>query len=70
MLKRLAMCRSSWRTWVISASSSPVPDSALLIAEADKALYQSKSRGRDRVTHHLDMLPALAEGGLVRSTAP
>jgi diguanylate cyclase (GGDEF)-like protein len=29
-----------------------------LVAEADRALYASKARGRDRVTHHVDLEPA------------
>jgi diguanylate cyclase (GGDEF)-like protein len=34
------------------------PEAIRLIEEADRALYVSKPRSRDRVTHHLDLVPS------------
>jgi diguanylate cyclase (GGDEF)-like protein len=39
----------------LATTAATAPDAAALIAEADQALYASKVRGRDRVTHHLDL---------------
>ena len=39
----------------LATTTALVPDALAMIAEADLALYASKARGRDRVTHNLDM---------------
>jgi diguanylate cyclase (GGDEF)-like protein len=39
----------------IATTGPPTPDGRRLVAEADQALYCSKARGRDCVTHHRDL---------------
>jgi len=39
----------------VATAAPDTPNPAALIEQADQALYQSKQRGRDRVTHHRDM---------------
>ena len=43
---------------------------AALIDRADKALYRSKQRGRDRVTHEDDPSPAIEDGAASLPTPP
>jgi diguanylate cyclase (GGDEF)-like protein len=60
---RVAIASFDWPLRSITASlgiatTSPVVDTpGLLLDRADRALYHSKARGRDRVTHDLDLDP-------------
>jgi two-component system chemotaxis response regulator CheY len=42
----------------VSTAGPMTADAAALVDQADRALYQSKQAGRDRVTHHRDCAPA------------
>ncbi|MBV8266280.1 MAG: diguanylate cyclase [Planctomycetaceae bacterium] len=59
---RAAIASFPWQLRPVTASfglattTASVPEASRLIAEADQALYASKARGRDRVTHHLDLV--------------
>jgi len=59
---RAAIASFPWQLRPVTASfglattTALVPEAIRLIAEADRALYASKARGRDRVTHHLDLV--------------
>jgi diguanylate cyclase (GGDEF)-like protein len=61
---RAAIASGPWPLRPVSASfglattTATVPEAILLIEQADRALYASKARGRDRVTHHLDLVLA------------
>jgi diguanylate cyclase (GGDEF)-like protein len=63
---REAIIRHPWPARPVTASlgvatAPPVASSAAhLVKSADQALYASKARGRDKVTHHLDVFPETA----------
>jgi two-component system cell cycle response regulator len=61
---RAAVASRPWPLRPVTASfglattNTSDPEAIRLIEEADRALYASKAWGRNRVTHHLDLVPS------------
>lgn len=72
---RSAIANRGWKHRAVTASFGvataipPYPDAARLVERADRALYHAKARGRDRVSHFLDLVTGPSESQMAESVA-